>query len=72
MNGSKEQCAAVSQHQCQNAFTHLVVGHPVHKIFGSVPTDIMHVVHLSLKAKAMKIIFSCLTPQQRHKLDELA
>jgi hypothetical protein len=72
MNGSKEQRAAVSQHQCHNAFSHLVIGHPVHKIFGSVPTDIMHVVRLSLMAKAMKITFSCLTPQQRHKLDELA
>ena len=72
MNGTKEQQAAVSQHQCHNAFTGLVIGDPAYKIFGSVPTDIMHVVRLSLMAKALKIIFSCLTPQQRHKLDELA
>ena len=41
---SKEQCAAVSQHQCHNAFANIEIGDPVYKIFGAVPTDPMHSV----------------------------
>jgi hypothetical protein len=43
-SGSKEECAAVSQHQCHNAFANIDIGDPVYKIFGSVPTDPMHSV----------------------------
>ena len=49
-SGSKEECAAVSQHQCHNAFANIDIGDPVYKIFGLVPTDPMHSVCKSIMA----------------------
>jgi hypothetical protein len=70
--GSKEECTAVSQHQCHNAFANIEIGDPVYKIFGSVPTDPMHSVRKGVMTQAMSLIFECMTPMQKHKLDELA
>ena len=42
--GSKEECSAVSQHHCHNALSGIEIGDPVYKIFGSVPTDRIHLV----------------------------
>jgi hypothetical protein len=47
---SKEECAAVSQHQCHNAFANIEIGDPVYKIFGAVPTDPMHSVRKGVMA----------------------
>ena len=44
-SGSKEECTAVSQHHCQNAFANIEIGDPVYKIFGAMPTDPMHSMH---------------------------
>jgi hypothetical protein len=71
-SGSKEECAAVSQHQCQNAFFDIEIGDPVYKIFGSVPTDPMHSVRKGVMARAMSLIFECMTASQKYRLDELA
>ena len=70
--GSKEECTAVSQHQCHNAFANIEIGDPVYKIFGSVPTDPMHSVRKGVMSRAMSLIFECMTPMQKHRLDELA
>jgi hypothetical protein len=40
--GTEQECTAVSQHQCQNAFANIEIGDPLYKIFGSLPTDPMH------------------------------
>jgi hypothetical protein len=71
-SGSKEECAAVSQHQCHNAFANIDIGDPVYKIFGSVPTDPMHSVRKGIMARAMSLIFDCMTPLQKSRLDQLA
>jgi hypothetical protein len=71
-SGSKEECAAVSQHQCHNAFANIDIGDPVYKIFGAVPTDPMHSVRKGIMARAMSLIFDCMTASQKNKLDELA
>ena len=71
-SGSKEECAAVSQHQCHNAFANIDIGDPVYKIFGSVPTDPMHSVRKGVMAQAMSLIFDCMTASQKNKLAELA
>jgi hypothetical protein len=71
-SGSKEECAAVSQHQCCNAFANMEIGDPVYKIFGSVPTDPMHSVRKGVMARAMSLIFECMTASQKYRLDELA
>ena len=60
-SGSKEECAAVSQHHCHNAFANIEIGDPVYKIFGSVPTDPMHSVRKGIMARAMSLIFDCMT-----------
>jgi hypothetical protein len=36
---SKEECAAVSQHHCNNAFANIDIGDPVYKIFGAEQQD---------------------------------
>jgi hypothetical protein len=71
-SGSKEECAAVSQHQCHNAFANIEIGDPVYKIFGAVPTDPMHSVCKGVMAQAMSLIFECMTASQKYRLDELA
>ena len=71
-SGSKEECAAVSQHQLCNAFADIEIGDPVYKIFGAVPTDPMHSVRKGIMARAMSLIFDCMTASQKNKLDELA
>jgi hypothetical protein len=71
-SGSKEECAAVSQHQCHNAFAYIDIGDPVYKIFGAVPTDPMHSVRKGVMARAMSLIFDCMTASQKHRLDLLA
>jgi hypothetical protein len=71
-SGSKEECAAVSQHQCHNAFANIDIGDPVYKIFGSVPTDPMHSVRKGIMARSMSLIFDCMTPLQKSRLDQLA
>jgi hypothetical protein len=70
--GSKEECAAVSQHQCHNAFANIEIGDPVYKIFGSLPTDTMHSVRKGIMARSMSLIFDCMTASQKYRLDELA
>jgi hypothetical protein len=70
--GSKEECAAVSQHQCHNAFSNIEIGDPVYKIFGALPTDPMHSVRKGIMARAMSLIFDCMTPSQKYRLDELS
>jgi hypothetical protein len=49
-SGSKEECAAVSQHQCHNAFANIEIGDTVYKVFGAVPTDPMHSVRKGVMA----------------------
>jgi hypothetical protein len=71
-SGSKEDCVAVSQHQCHNAFSNIEIGDPVYKIFGAVPTDPMHSVRKGVMARAMSLIFDCMSPSQKFRLDELA
>ena len=71
-SGSKEECSAVSQHHCHNAFSGIEIGDPVYKIFGSVPTDPMHSVRKGVMARAMSLIFECMTASQKYRLDELA
>jgi hypothetical protein len=63
--GSKEECAAVSQHQCHNAFSTIEIGDPVYKIFGALPTDPMHSAHKGIMARAMSLVFDCMTPSQK-------
>ena len=70
--GSNEQRAAVSQHYCHNAFANIEIGDPMYKIFGAVPTDPMHSVRKGIMARAMSLIFDCMTPSEKNKLDELA
>jgi hypothetical protein len=70
--GSKEECVAVSQHQCHNAFSNIEIGDSVYKIFGVIPTDPMHSVREGIMARAMSLIFDCMTPSQKYRLDELA
>ena len=71
-SGSKEECAAVLQHQLCNTFADIEIGDPVYKIFGAVPTDPMHSVQKGIMARAMSLIFDCMTASQKNKLDELA
>jgi hypothetical protein len=66
---SKEECATISQHQCHNAFSNIEIGDPVYKIFGALPTDPMHSVRKGIMARAMSLIFDCMTPSQKHRLD---
>jgi hypothetical protein len=48
------------------------IGDPIYKIFGSLPTDPMHSVRKGIMARAMSLIFDCMMPAQKYKLDELA
>ena len=50
ISGSKDECAAMSQHQCHNAFANIEIADPVYKIFGAVPTDPMHLVRKGVMA----------------------
>jgi hypothetical protein len=70
--GSKEQCAAVSQHQCHNAFANIEIGDPVYKIFGALPTDPMHSVRKGIMARSMSLIFDCMKASQKYRFDQLA
>jgi hypothetical protein len=72
MNGTEQKQQSVSQHQCQNAFSNILVGHPTYKIFGAVPTDPMHSVHKSLMGHSMEILFKCMTEAEKNKVDLLA
>jgi hypothetical protein len=64
--GSKEEWATISQHQCHNAFSNIEIGDPVYKIlFGALPTDPMHSVHKGIMARAISLIFDCMTPSQK-------
>jgi hypothetical protein len=69
---SKEECAAVSQHQCHNAFAYIDIGDPEYKIFGTVPTNPMHSVRKGVMAWTMSLIFDCMTASQKQRLDLLA
>jgi hypothetical protein len=71
-NGTEEELAAVSQHKCVNAFTNIIIGDPVYKIYGALPTDTMHALRQRTMAYAMQLIFDCMTAKQKYKLDELA
>jgi hypothetical protein len=71
-SGNKDDCAAASQHHCHNAFANIEIGDPVYKIFGSVPTDPMHSVRKGIMARAMSLIFECMTASQKYRLDALA
>ena len=62
----------MSQHHCQNVFANIEIGDPLYKIFGSLPTDPMHSVRKGIMARAMSLIFDCMMPAQKYKLDELA
>lgn len=72
ISGSAQECTAVSQHHCQNVFSNMEIGDPMYKIFGSLPTDPMHSVCKGIMAHAMSLIFDCMMPAQKYKLDELA
>jgi hypothetical protein len=61
----------VSQHHCHNVFANIEIGDPVNKIFGSLPTDAMHSVRKGIMSQAMSLIFDCMSPAQKHKLDQL-
>jgi hypothetical protein len=71
-SGTEEECTAVSQHRCHNVFSNIEIGDPLYKIFGSLPTDPMHSVRKGIMARAMSLIFDCMTKDQKYKLDELA
>jgi hypothetical protein len=61
-SGSAQECTAVSQHHCQNAFANIEIGDPIYKIFCSLPTDPMHSVRKGIMAQAMSLIFVCHKP----------
>ena len=71
-NGTDEELSAVSQHRLDLAFSDLVIGDPVYNIFGSLPTDTMHALRIRTMGTALQLIVNCLTPKQKHTLDELA
>ena len=70
--GTQQECTAVSQHRCHNVFANIEIGDPLYKIFGSLPTDPMHSVRKGIMARAMSLIFDCMMPAQKYKLDQLA
>jgi len=71
-SGTLEQLASISQHKCVNAFTDILIGDPVYKIYGALPTDTMHALRQRTMSYAMQLIFDCMTAKQKYKLDELA
>jgi hypothetical protein len=71
-SGTEQECTAVSQHHCHNVFANIDIGDPLYKIFGSLPTDPMHSVRKGIMARAMSLIFDCMSPTQKFKLDQLA
>jgi hypothetical protein len=71
-SGTEEECTSVSQHRCHNVFANIEIGDPLYKIFGSLPTDPMHSVRKGVMARAMSLIFDCMTNAQKCELDELA
>jgi hypothetical protein len=71
-SGTEQECILVSQHHCHNVFAIIEIGDPVYKIFGSLPTDPMHLVHKGIMSRAMSLIFDCMSPAQKYKLDQLA
>ena len=70
-SGTEQECTLVSQHHCHNVFANIEIGNPVYKIFGSLPTDPMHSVCKGKISRAMSLIFDCMTPAQKYKLDQL-
>jgi hypothetical protein len=70
-SGTEEECIAVSQHHCHNVFANIEIGDPLYKIFGSLPTDPMHSVRKGVMARAMSLIFDCMTKPQKCELDKL-
>ena len=56
-----EDLTAVSQHQCDIAFSDLAIGDPVYKIYGFLPTDTMHAFRIHTIGNAVQLIFDCLT-----------
>jgi hypothetical protein len=71
-SGTEQERTAVLQHYCYNVFANIEIGDPMYKIFGSLPTDLMHSVWKGIMSQAMALIFDCMTPAQKHKLDQLA
>ena len=71
ISGTEQERTLVSQHHCHNVFANIKIGDPVYKIFGSLPTDPMHSVRKGIMSKAMSLIFDCMSPAQKHKLDQL-
>jgi hypothetical protein len=71
-NGMDQDLTAVSQHQCDIAFSDLAIGDPVYKIYGALPTDTMHALRIRTMGNAVQLIFDCLTPKQKYNLDKLA
>jgi hypothetical protein len=72
-SGTEQECTLVSQHHCHNVFANIEIGNPVYKMFGSLPTDPMYSVHKEgIMSQAFSLIFDCMTPAQKYKLDQLA
>ena len=71
-NGTDKNLTAVSQHWCDIAFCDLAIGDPVYNISGSLPTDTMHALRICTMGNALQLIVDCLTPKEKHSLDQLA
>ena len=72
MNGTEQEQQSASQHQCQNAFSDIIIGHPTYQFFGALPMDLMHSVQKALIGCCMEILFKCMTEMKKNKLDLLA
>jgi hypothetical protein len=71
-HGTDQELLAVSQHKCEIAFTNLVIGDPVCKIYGALPTNTMHALQICTMSRVVQLIFDCTTPKQKYNLDKLA
>ena len=71
-NGTKEERKVLSQHKLDNAFSDILLGNPMYKIYGALPTDPMHSVRKGLIQRTAEQINECMTEKQQNDLDLMA